>query len=180
MKIQVNFDIKMICEKLLKENLDSFGLDYDINELGEIKFHNAPNSIELHKLKLSLAKSGIEVVDDRRFALVQQIKELITDFVYSEYELDRPNLSCYLVEKLNYSYAHLARIFSELTFTSIENFYILKKIDCVKNLIMKENLTLTEVAHRLGYSSVSHLSGQFKKTTGISPSYFQKIIESRL
>jgi AraC-like DNA-binding protein len=111
--------------------------------------------------------------------LVQRIKDAITELIHNQEEENLYKVSAYLSEKLDYSYSYLSTVFSETTYTSIENFIILKKIDYAKELIITNNLTLTEIAFKLNYSSVAHLSYQFKKTTGLTPSAFQNIIEKR-
>ncbi|KOY52112.1 Regulatory helix-turn-helix protein, AraC family [Polaribacter dokdonensis DSW-5] len=131
------------------------------------------------KLSDKLDEYGIEVVQNQKSILVQKIKDAIVDMVFNEENTVNVKSSVYLAEKLDHSYGYLANLFSEVTYTSIENFIILQKIEYTKQLILKGNLSLTEIAFKLNYSSVAHLSTQFKKTTGITPSSFQRIIKKR-
>lgn len=122
---------------------------------------------------------GIEVVENPKLALVQRIKDVIIDLVFNDETTVNVKTSVYLAEALDQNYSYLSNLFSEITFTSIENYIILQKIEYTKLLITKEELTLTEIAYKLDYSSVAHLSKQFKNTTGITPSAFQRIISKR-
>lgn len=179
MTLNIKFDYNFICKAVLQEQLDNLGLEYTLQSLGEIKFKNKLTHAQRDQLCQAFGKYGIEILDNPQNVLVQRIKEAITELVNDSDKARKYNVSTYLSNTLNYSYPHLSSIFSEVTHSSIENFIILKKIDAVKHLIMDKNLTLTEIAHRLNYSSVAHLSAQFKKTTGLTPSSFQRIIKKR-
>ncbi len=179
MTLNIKFDYHTICKTVLKEQLDKLGVAYTIHSLGEIKFNDNLSADHKNELRKALEKYGIEILDNPQNVLVQRTKDAITTLVNDSDKAGKYNISTYLSETLNYSYAHLSSVFSEVTHSSIENFIILKKIDVVKHLIMDKNLTLTEIAHRLNYSSVAHLSAQFKKTTGLTPSSFQRIIKKR-
>ena len=110
---------------------------------------------------------------------MQKIKDTITDMVWKDENLPNITTSAYLADKLNHSYGYLSNLFSEVTYSSIENFIILQKIERAKQMIISDNYTLTEISYQLNYSSVAHLSNQFKKTTGLTPSAFQRIIKAR-
>jgi AraC-like DNA-binding protein len=179
MRVYVKFDFNKICKTVLREQLDALGLDFIIHGVGEVEFKRAPTQVEKQNITNTLDYYGIEVMDDQQVALVQRIKDAITEWVHDGENPKRYNFSTYLSEKLDYSYTYLSSIFSETTYSSIENFIILKKIEYVKSLIINSDLTLTEIAYKLSYSSVAHLSAQFKKTTGLTPSSFQKIILKR-
>lgn len=179
MRVYLKFDFNAICKAVLKEQLDILGLDYTIHGVGEIEFSNPPTKKEEEKMAHMLGNFGIEIMDDQQVALVQRIKDTVSDWILDEENPKRYNFSTYLSEKLDYTYTYLSSIFSETTYSSIENFVILKKIDIAKNLISQNNSTLTEIAYKLNYSSVAHLSAQFKKTTGLTPSTFLKIIQKR-
>ncbi|MDO6439274.1 AraC family transcriptional regulator [Cyclobacterium sp. 1_MG-2023] len=126
----------------------------------------------------SLNKYGITVLDDQKETLVDRIKNTIDEMLNDE-NARHLKVSSYLSDKLGYTYSYLSSVFSENTYSSIENYLILRKVDLVKELLQEGNLNLTEIAFRLNYSSVSHLSGQFKKTTGLTPSSFQRIMERK-
>lgn len=179
MRVYVKFDFNKTCKTILQEQLDLLGMEYTIHGVGEVEFKRAPSLIEKQELAHNLDLYGIEIMDDQQIALVQRIKDTITEWVHDGENPKRYNFSTFLSEKLDYSYTYLSSIFSETTYSSIENFIILKKIDYAKSLIINSEFTLTEIAFKLNYSSVAHLSAQFKKTTGLTPSSFQKIIKKR-
>lgn len=175
MKMYVKFDFNALCQKVLDDKLKEHGLKYRLLNFGEVEFYESFTQ-EQHKIfKENLEDYGIEIIENHKTALVQKIKDAISDLVFSNEGIP-VKASIYISERLNHSYGYLSNLFSELTHTSIENFIILQKIEYAKSLIINKKLNLTEIAHRLNYSSVAHLSSQFKNTTGITPSQFQKII----
>lgn len=174
----VKFDFNALCKKVLDEKLKEHGLKYRLLNFGEVEFYE-PLTKEKHNLfKKNLEDYGIEIIESQKSALVQKIKDAIVELVFSD-EIIPVKASIYISEKLNHSYGYLSNLFSEVAFTSIENFIILQKIEHAKALIIRNKQSLTEIAHKLNYSSVAHLSTQFKNTTGITPSQFQKIIGKR-
>ncbi len=177
--MNIKIDYRTLCLKVLQEQLDALGIAYTIKNLGEISFAKALTKAQRGALQQALQLYGIEVLQDQNEILVQRIKDTVTELLSDFDTLAKYNVSTYLAKELHYSYSHLSTIFSEETHTSIENFVILKKIDLAKRLIISKKLTLTEIAYRLSYSSVAHLSAQFKKTTGLTPSAFQNIVEKR-
>jgi len=177
LNIKVNY--MLICRTVLKEQLDALDVDYSIKSLGEIEFKKKPSEAQFLKLTEAFEKYGIELLEDSQNGLVQLIKEAIAHLLNNVEDVRKYNISTYLTEELKYSYSYLSTLFSEATHSSIENFIILKKIDLAKHMIIHKNLTLTEIAYSLNYSSVAHLSAQFKKTTGLTPSTFQRIIKKR-
>lgn len=180
MKLYLSYDINVVYKAVLKEQLDKTDIQYELNGIGEVNLLKNIDSNELKTLSDQLEKYGITIIEDYKSQLVQRIKDSVTEMIYNEeYEEKSYKVSVYLSEKLNYSYTYLSNLFSEVTYTSIENFIILKRIDYVKSLIINDELTLTEIAYKLNYSSVAHLSAQFKKTTGLTPTVFQKIITRR-
>lgn len=179
MKIYVKYDINFICKTILEEQLINLNIDYNLIGLGEVEIRGGLGTEKKKELSRALEKYGIQIIDDQKQELVQRIKDAITEIIYGRDEVRLYKVSAYLSEKLGYSYPYLSNLFSEATYTSIENFIILKKIDFAKTLILEDEFNLTEIAHRLNYSSVAHLSYQFKKTTGLTPSAFQKIVRRR-
>lgn len=179
MKISIKYDINLACKVILQEKLDEAGIPFTVNGMGEIEVDGSFTPEQYRELEASIKKYGIEIIDNPKNALVQKIKEVIIDLVYSDSKLPDSKISAYIADKMNLSYSYLAKIFAEVTYSSIENFMILQRIERVKKLIIDEKLTCTEVAWRMNYSSVAHLSNQFKKTTGLSPTVFQRIIERR-
>ncbi|MEB8328882.1 AraC family transcriptional regulator [Flavobacteriaceae bacterium KMM 6897] len=179
MKLNVKYDYSTICKIVLQEQLTSLSVPYRLHGHGEIEFERPLNEDQKNKLRTSLAFYGIEIIEDQKSALVHRIKETINNMMHHHEKARNYKVSSYLSETLNYSYVYLSNVFSEVTYSSIENYVILKKIDHAKSLIISNNCTLTEIAYQLNYSSVAHLSYQFKKTTGLTPSAFQKIIQKR-
>lgn len=178
MTVYLKYNLHHLRKVVVKEQLQKLGIDYSLAGLGELKIQNELSQDGRHRMELALKKYGIEILDDHRTVLIQRIKDAVAEMVYDEGAV-RCKLSAYLSEKLGYSYTHLSSIFPEDTHTSIENYVILVKIDYVKHLLVERNLTLTEVAHKLDYSSLAHLSSQFKKATGLTPSAFQRIVKNR-
>jgi AraC-like DNA-binding protein len=176
---QFKYDINLACKVILQEHLDKMGIPYKIIGMMEVQFNGPVSPEQYQELQSSLNKYGIEIIDDPKTAIVQKIKEVIKEIVYMEEKLANSKISAYIAERINLSYGHLSKIFSEVTYTSIENFMVLQRVERAKQLIIEEKLTCTEVAWKMNYSSVAHLSNQFKKTTGLTPKAFQKIIEKR-
>lgn len=179
MKFQIKCDINLACKVLLQEHLERLGVPYDITTFGEVQFNGPVSDEQYEEFETSLKRYGIEVIDNPKNALVQKIKEVIIEMVYKKEKLPESKISAYLAQRMNLSYGYLSKIFSEVTYTSIENFMIIQRIERAKQLIIEEKLTCTEVAWKMNYSSVAHLSYQFKKTTGLTPTVFQRIIERR-
>jgi AraC-like DNA-binding protein len=178
MKLFIKFDINTICSLYLKEKLDEQNLNYSTLGFGEIELEDNLGIEALEELKKKLNPFGFEVVENQKSVLVQKIKDAIIELVYTD---DNNNFksSAYLADKLNHSYGYLSNVFSEVTYSSIENFIIIQKIERAKQLMLINEMSLTEIAFLLNYSSVAHLSTQFKNTTGITPSAFLRIIKKR-
>ncbi|WP_159021548.1 AraC family transcriptional regulator [Formosa sp. L2A11] len=180
MKLFVKFDYQVVCKRVLEAQLNELDIPYKLNGIGEVELSSSLQADKKEALISGLEFYGIEIIQDEKDVLVQRIKDLVSDMIYNSQEDQDYNTSTLLTAHLNYSYNYLSGVFSEVTYSSIENFVILKKIDYAKELMSSNtSLTLTEIAHRLQYSSVAHLSGQFKKITGLTPSSFQKIIAKR-
>jgi AraC-like DNA-binding protein len=179
MTVNVKIDYNILGKKILEEQLSALNLDFELINSSEIRFRRKLSVEERKKITNSFERYGIEILENQQDVLVQQIKDCVTLYLTDDRMTKKYNLSTYLANKLNYSYSYLSTIFSEATHSSIENFIILKKTDLAKQLMTNKNLSLTEIAFKLDYSSVAHLSAQFKKTTGLTPSAFQRIIKKR-
>jgi len=167
------------CKMVVKEELAKLGLHYTSVELGEAEvLENI--SVEQHdQIRIALLKSGLELMDDKKSVLIQKIKNVIIELVhYSEEPLEM-NFSAFLSQQLNHDYTYLANLFSEVQGTTIEKFLIAHKIERVKELLVYNELNLTEIAYKMHYSSVAHLSAQFKKVTGLTPSHFKQLKNKR-
>lgn len=178
MKLNLKYDFNATCKAILSEQFEKLGIPYKIHGPGEVEIERAMSDTELKDLVAILGHYGIEILDDQRMALVQRIKYAIDEMLEVD-SAQSEKISCFLADKLNYSYSYLSSLFSEMTYMSIENFVILRKVDRAKQLLAETDLTLTEIAYQLNYSSVAHLSGQFKKTTGLTPTTFQNILVKR-
>ena len=172
MKLKLRYDFQMICENLLAEKLKQHGVKYEVDSQGEVHILQNLTSAEKENLIESLHASGIEVIENQYIIIVQKVKKIISDLVKNELIGEDFKISEHIEKELPYSYNYISRVFSEHAHTSIEKFMILTKIDYVKKLLMEGNLSLSEIAFKLNYSSVSHLSKQFKNTTGFNPTYF--------
>lgn len=162
------------CKMLVKDVLAGLGISYTRVALGEVEIMEQISAGQYQQLCLILRQSGLEVMDDEKSLVLQKIKEIIMQLVYDAEEPLPINLSHYLSQQLNLEYAYLARIFSASQGASIEIFYITKKIERVKELLLGTELSLTEISFLMHYSSVAHLSAQFKKITGLTPSRFKR------
>lgn len=177
MKIYIKYDINVACRTILQEQLEKLGIHFDMNESGEIQVLEVISPEDNIQLQANLKRYGIDILSDQKSQLIQRIKNVIMDMIGRE-KLPASKISLYLAEKMNMNYSYISTLFSEYTHSSIENYIILQKIEKAKKLLLQE-LSLTEISYILNYSSVAHLSGQFKKTTGLSPSVFKKIIDGR-
>ncbi|MDP4209664.1 MAG: helix-turn-helix transcriptional regulator [Bacteroidota bacterium] len=173
MKIYIKNMVCIRCKTVVKSELEKLGLHYVTVDLGEADVIEDISTEQLNHLSIALKKNGLELMDDKKSILVEKIKTIIIELVHYTDEQIKINLSDYLSEKLNYDYTYLANLFSEVKGTTIEKFYLTHKIEKVKELLVYDELTLTEIADKLHYSSVAHLSNQFKKMTGLTPSYFK-------
>lgn len=163
----------------VKEELTKLGLHFIVVELGEVEIMEKITAEQRALLQEGLLKSGLELMDDRRSVLIERIKNVIIDMVHHSEEEIRVNFSHYLGEKLNHDYTYLANLFSEVQGTTIEQFIIAHKIERIKELIIYGELNITEIAWKMNYSSVAHLSNQFKKMTGLTPSHFKSLKDKR-
>jgi len=164
---------------VVKEELKALGLTYFSISLGQVDLIKPIQPAEREKIRAALLKSGLELMDDKKSIIIEKIKDIIIEMVHYEEDLPKVNFSDYLSEKLKYSYTYLANLFSETEGTTIEHFIIIHKIERVKELIMYDELSLTEIAEKLHYSSISHLSNQFKKITGLTPSFFKSLKDKK-
>lgn len=179
MKFYIKYDINMACKTILQEQLDKLQIKYAITGFGEVELKEAVDTEKLRQLTADLGHYGMEIVESQKSILVQKIKDSIIEMVYIEDKLPNENISSYLADKLKHSYGYISNLFSDVTYTSIEKYIILQKTERAKQLIISGDLTFTEIAWKLNYSSVAHFSNQFKNTTGLTPSAFQRIINKR-
>jgi AraC-like DNA-binding protein len=167
------------CKMAVKDELKKLGLHFIVVDLGEIEIMETISVEQRAQLKIDLLQSGLELMDDKRAVLIERIKAVIVEMVHHTEEPIKINFSVFLSEKLNHDYTYLANLFSEVQGTTIEQFIISHKIERIKELIIYGELNITEIAWKMNYSSVAHLSNQFKKVTGLSPSHFKQLKDKR-
>ena len=167
------------CKLTVKEELKKFGFHFILVDLGEVEIMENLSKDEREPVKAALLNCGFELMDDKRAILIERIKNAIVEMVHHSDEIIRTNFSTYLSEKLAHDYTYLANLFSEVQGTTIEQFIISHKIERIKELIIYGELNITEIAWKMSYSSVAHLSNQFKKMTGLSPSHFKQLKDKR-
>jgi YesN/AraC family two-component response regulator len=167
--------VSIRCKMLVKEELKKLGLHFIIVDLGVVEIMETITPEMREKIRTTLLRSGLELMEDKKAVLIENIKNTIIELIYYRDELPRINFSDYLNEKLGHDYSYLSNLFSEIQGTTIEKFIISHKIERVKELLIYKELSLTEIAFRLHYSSVAHLSNQFKKFTGLTPSHFKNL-----
>lgn len=171
--------VSIRCKNVVKSELDKLGLHYAKVNLGEVEVIDNLSLDQYGQLKSALSKSGLELMDDKRAILIEKIKSIIIAMIHYGDEPHPQNVSDYISEKLNQDYTYLANLFSEVTGITIEHYLIVHKIERVKELLIYDELNLTEISYKLNYSSVAHLSNQFKKVTGLTPTFFKQLKQKR-
>ena len=172
--------VSLRCKMMVKEELTKLGLHCVVVDLGMVEILHDITSDQHQELKYNLQNSGLELLDDKRGILIEKIKNVITEMVHYSEEMPKENYSDYISEKLDYDYTYLSNIFSEVKGTTIQQYIIVHKIERVKELLLYDELNLTEIAFKLHYSSVAHLSNQFKKITGLTPSFYRQLKHKRI
>jgi AraC-like DNA-binding protein len=164
---------------VVKEELAKLGLQYVILDLGMAEILEDITPEQTEQLRINLLKSGLELLDNKRAMLIEKIKGVIIEMIHYSEELPKVNYSDYISEKLGYDYTYLSNIFSEVKGITIQQFIIIHKIERVKELLIYDELNLTEISYKMHYSSVAHLSNQFKKITGLTPTFYKYLKEKR-
>jgi AraC-like DNA-binding protein len=179
MKLFIKYMVSLRCKMIVKEELANLGIRPSKVDLGvvEVKEHVSDELRE--KIRVNLAQCGLELLEDRTSILIEQIKGVVIEMVHYSDEAPKVNYSDYISEKLNYDYTYLSNVFSKVKGITIQQFIIMNKIERVKELLMYDEMNLTEISYKLNYSSVAHLSNQFKKITGLSPSFFRQTRHER-
>jgi len=167
------------CKILVREELKKLNLHFILVDLGEVEIMEELSQEKRQELSDALEESGLELMEDKKSILIEKIKTVIINMVHHSDELLKVNFSDFLTEKLGYEYSFLANLFSEVQGTTIGHFLISHKIERIKELIIYDELNITEIAWKMNYSSVAHLSNQFKKETGLTPSHFKQLKTKR-
>jgi AraC-like DNA-binding protein len=171
--------VSLRCKLVVKDALESLGLHFVILELGIVEIMQDLTEAQHTQLYEMLLKSGLELMDDKKSVLIEKIKNIIIEMVHYSDELPKVTYSDYISEKMGLDYTYLSKLFSEVRGITIEHFIIAHKIERVKELLLYDELNLTQISYIMNYSSVSHLSKQFKKVTGLTPSFFKKLKEKK-
>ncbi|MCX6320554.1 MAG: helix-turn-helix domain-containing protein [Bacteroidia bacterium] len=179
MKLYIKYMVSLRCKMVVKEELKKLGLHFIIVDMGVVDIMENITAEQREQIRNNLLKSGLELMDDKKAVLIEKIKNVIIEMVHYRDELPKINFSDYLSEKLTHDYTYLSNLFSEVQGTTIEKFIISHKIERVKEFIIYDELSLSEIAWKMHYSSVAHLSNQFKKNTGLTPSHFKKLKNKR-
>ncbi|WP_096430390.1 helix-turn-helix domain-containing protein [Labilibaculum antarcticum] len=179
MKLYIKYMVSNRCKTAVKEELKKLRLHFIVVELGEVEIMENISEEQREELKKALHITGLELMDDKKAILIEKIKTLIIEMIHYTDEMIKTNFSDFLSEKLNHDYTYLSNLFSEVQGTTIEKFMISHKIERIKELIIYDELSITEIAWKMNYSSVAHLSNQFKKITGLTPSHFKKLKNKR-
>jgi AraC-like DNA-binding protein len=175
LKIYIKYMVSNRCKMAVKTALKNHGLHFILVDLGEVEIMETLSVDQRVQLALSLKNSGLELMDDKKAILIEKIKNAIVELVHHSGEMVKINFSDFLSAKLNHDYTYLANLFSEVQGTTIEKFIISHKVERIKELIIYDELNISEIAWLMNYSSVAHLSNQFKKITGLSPSHFKQL-----
>lgn len=179
MKLYVKYMVSLRCKLKVKDELNSLGITALAIDLGVVELLDDLSPEQRSVLKENLLKSGLQLLDDNKSILIERVKNVIIEMIHYSEEMPTQNYSDYISQKLSHDYTYLSNLFSEVKGITIQQFIILNKIERVKELLLYDELNLTEISYRLHYSSVAHLSNQFKKITGLTPSYFKKMKKAR-
>lgn len=172
--------VSLRCKIIVQQELQKIGLHCVTVDLGTIEIRENITDFQKEELRKSLNSYGLELLDSKRNIIIEKIKAIIIEMVHYSDEIPKVNYSDYISEKLGYDYTYLANTFSEVKGMTIQQYIILNKIERAKELLMYDELNLTEISYKLHYSSVAHLSNQFKKITGLTPTYFKGLKKKRL
>ncbi|MEO5790276.1 MAG: helix-turn-helix domain-containing protein [Gelidibacter sp.] len=180
MILYVKYMVSLRCKIVVKQELQKMGIHCVRIDLGTIEISENLSDSQIQYLERNLKKYGLHLLDDKRNILIEKIKVVIIEMIHYSDELPPVNYSDYISQKLGYDYTYLANTFSEVKGTTIQQFIINHKIERAKELLLYEDLSLTEISYKLHYSSVAHLSSQFKKITGLTPSFFKNMKTQKL
>jgi AraC-like DNA-binding protein len=177
--IYIKYMVSIRCKMIVKAELQKLGLHHRHLDLGEVEIKENLSQEQQDQLKVALLKSGLELMDDKKAMLIEKIKNVIIEMVHYADEMPKIKNSEYISEKLKHDYTYLANLFSEVTGTTIEHFIIAHKVERIKELLLYDEMNISEISYKLNYSSIAHLSNQFKKITGLTPSYYRQLKHKR-
>ena len=175
MRLYIKYMVSRRCKIVVEQQLNKLGIKAIAIHLGEIELKDELTAVQFAEIKEALSCSGLKVMEDRKSILIEKIKTVIINMIHHSEHLPSTTFSVYLAKELDYNYTYLASLFSGTVGTTIEQFIIIHKIERAKELIMYNELNLTQIAEKLHYSGVAHLSYQFRKVTGLTPSFFKSL-----
>ncbi|KAA9349020.1 helix-turn-helix transcriptional regulator [Larkinella humicola] len=175
MKVFIRYMVSVRCKMIVQAIFKKAGLDCEVIDLGEVDVQGGISVGQLNQLRTGLLEAGLELIDDKKHVLIEKVKNVIVELVHYTDELPKMKNSDYISSKLQYDYTYLANLFSEAEGTTIEKYIIAHKIERAKELLRYDELNLTQISYKLNYSSVAHLSNQFKKVTGVTPSCYKQL-----
>ena len=175
LKLYIKYMVSIRCKMIVKAEMEKLGLQHGNIDLGEIDVKGNITPEQHDQLKKALLNSGLELMDDKKSMLIEKIKNVIIEMVHYSEEMPKIKNSDYIGEKLHHDYTYLANLFSEVTGTTIEHFIIAHKVERIKELLLYDEMNITEISYKLNYSSVAHLSNQFKKITGLTPTFYKQL-----
>ncbi|MFY7909994.1 MAG: helix-turn-helix domain-containing protein [Emticicia sp.] len=179
MKLYIKYMVSTRCKMMVKEALRKLGLHFIVVDLGIVEILEVLTEAQTESLRKILLSAGLELMDDKKAMLIEKIKKAIVEMVHYAEELPKTNFSDFISKKLDHDYTSLANLFSEVQGTTIEQYIIFHKVERIKELIVYGEMNITEIANNMNYSSVAHLSSQFKKATGLTPTHFKQLKEKR-
>ncbi|MCL1668200.1 AraC family transcriptional regulator [Elizabethkingia ursingii] len=180
MKLYIKYMVSLRCKMVVHQELENLGIKNAVVDLGMVELWDDISLSQRAMLRENLLKTGLELLDDKKSILIEKIKNVVTQMIHYTDEFPKENFSDYISEKLGYDYTYLANTFSEVKGITLQHFIIINKVEKIKELLLYDELNLTEISYKLNYSSVAHLSNQFKKITGLSPSFYKKLKLRRL
>ncbi|MDR6919797.1 AraC-like DNA-binding protein [Chryseobacterium sp. 2987] len=179
MKLYIKYMVSLRCKMVVHQELERLGIKNAVVDLGTVELLDDISTEQRQILKENLLKTGLEILDDKKSILIEKIKNVVIEMIHYSDVLPKENFSDYVSEKLGYDYTYLANTFSEVKGMTLQHFIIINKVEKVKELLLYDELNLTEISYKLNYSSVAHLSNQFKKITGLSPSFYKQLKQRR-
>ncbi|MEZ4771582.1 MAG: helix-turn-helix domain-containing protein [Bacteroidia bacterium] len=180
MVLYIKYMVSLRCKMIIKEELTKLKLSYTLIDNGKVEIREAITTIQREQLKKSLLKSGMQLLNDADSMLIEKIKNVLKDMIYNSNEIDEKHYADHLSDKLNCDYHYLSSLFSEIKGLSIEHYIAMHKIERVKELLLYEDLNLTQICNKLHYKNVENLSYQFKKITGLTPSFYRQVKQKRM
>lgn len=179
MKLYIKYMVSLRCKIMVREELKKLGINYVVVDLGVVELFEDISEEQCEQFGKNLHKLGLELLDDKKTILVERVKNVIIEMIHYSDELPKINYSEYICEKLGYNYTYLSNLFTEVKGITLQQYIIMHRIERAKELLLYDELNISEISYRLQYSSVAHFSNQFRKITGLNPSFYKKLKQKR-